>query len=58
MQVGGRTGEMGTSGKSVERVVIMRRRLEWFGHVKRRRKSEDIRAAMRTMIDGKRSRLR
>ena len=49
---------MRTFGKSVESVVIMRRRLEWFGYVKRRRKGEDIRAAMTMKIDGKRARVR
>ena len=42
----------------VERIatVIRRRRLEWFGHVKRRDETENIRAVVEMKMDGKRPR--
>ena len=36
--------------------VMRRRRLEWFGHVKRRDETENIRAVVETMMEGKRPR--
>ena len=36
--------------------VMRRRRLDWFGHVKRRRETENIRAAAEMKMEGKRPR--
>ena len=36
--------------------VIRRRRLEWFGHVKRRDETENIRAVVEMKMEGKRPR--
>ena len=36
--------------------VMRRRRLEWFGHVKRRDETENIRAVVETKMEGKRPR--
>ena len=37
-------------------IVMRRRRLEWFGHVKRRYKTENIRAVVELKMEGKRPR--
>ena len=37
-------------------MVMKRRRLEWFGHVKRRRETENIRAVAEMKMEGKRLR--
>ena len=37
-------------------MVMRRRRLEWFGHIKRRDGTEDIRAVAELKMDGKRPR--
>ena len=37
-------------------MVMRRRRLEWFGHVKRRDKTENIRAVVEKKMDGERQR--
>ena len=38
--------------------MVMRRRLEWFGHVKRRDETENIRAVVEMKMEGKRPRER
>ena len=40
----------------VEQIATVMRRLEWFGHVKRRDKTENIRAVVEMKMDGKRPR--
>ena len=39
-------------------MVMRRRRLEWFGHVKRRDETENIRAVIEMKTEGKRPRRR
>ena len=40
----------------VEKIATVMRRLEWFGHVKRRDETENIRAVVETKMEGKRPR--
>ena len=49
-------GAMGNGGELVRTPDMSRRRLEWFGHVKRRGEIEHIRAVAEMKMEGKRPR--
>ena len=42
--------------EKIASVIMRRRRLEWFGHVKRRDETENIRAVVEMKMEGKRPR--